>query len=59
MIAIQLVTTFIFAGILYDQRKDLDLWAKQVKIDKQFNDFIDYQKGFNKRVDDLVIVNLQ
>ena len=44
---------------MYDQRRELDLWAKQVKIDKKFNDFIDYQKGFNKKVDDIVLVNLQ
>jgi hypothetical protein len=59
LISIQLVTTFIFAGILLDQKKDLDLWTKQVKIDTTFNAFIDYQIKFNKKVDDKVLINLR
>jgi hypothetical protein len=35
------------------------IWEKQLEINKKFDGFVGYQQGFNKKVDDLVIVNLR
>jgi len=52
------MTVLVFV-LISGGNQDLKNWEKQLKIDKKFSNFIDYQNGFNERVDNLVIINLR
>lgn len=54
-ISMTILVFVLISGWSQDQKN----WEKQLKVDKKFNNFIDYQNGFNERVDNLVIVNLR
>lgn len=54
-ISMTVLVFILISGGDQDQKN----WEKQLKIDKKFSSFMDYQNGFNERVDKLVIVNLR
>jgi len=61
-----LTITFLILQIMKGQSTEIKIWEKQLKINKNSSDFMigqnklnQDQDKFNKKVDDLVIVNLK
>jgi hypothetical protein len=60
IITIWAVTNSILLfAIIYMNIKNLELWNKQIIINKDIGNFKYSQKIFNKNVDDKVLINLQ
>lgn len=61
-----LIMTVLILLIMKGQSSEIKIWEKQLEINKNSSDFMigqnklnQDQRKFNKKVDDLVIVNLQ